>query len=177
MNYSLATVCVLVSTKEEEVDLRKHLSSLDESGNNVEFFDNPDECIELLISTQAQKYLLILGSERCHLVDILSSLHCVLYIYLTAVHDFEDASHVRGIYSEPKQLLIKLKQDIKMIEDNDLNFSISSSTEGKMSGTTTKDIHDDKLGFDWGRVIRYAVVARPGGCRGCNTPSIIRNFV
>jgi hypothetical protein len=62
MNYSQATVCVLVSTKEDEDSFRKHLSSLEESDNNVEFFANPDECVESLMSTQDQKYLLILGS-------------------------------------------------------------------------------------------------------------------
>ncbi|CAF1682962.1 unnamed protein product, partial [Rotaria magnacalcarata] len=158
MNYSKATVCVLASKKAQEEYLREYLKSLEESGDNVEFFDNPDECIQSLISTQDQKYLLILGSGLCHLVDMLSSLPCILYIYLTELHNYEDPSHVRGIYSEPKQLLIKLKTDIKMIEDNDLNFSISSSTEGNMSGTTTKDIQDDKLAFDWGRVILYSVL-------------------
>ncbi len=45
-----------------------------------------------------------------------------------------------------------------MIEDNDLNFSISSSTEANMSGTTTKAIQDDRLAFGWARVILYSLL-------------------
>jgi hypothetical protein len=161
MNYSQATVCVLVSTKADEDSFREHLSYLEESGNNAEFFSDPDECTESLISIQHEKCLLILGSGRCHLVDILSSLPCILYIYLTEAHDFEDASHVRGIYSKPEQLLIKLKKDMKIIEHNDLNFSISSNIEANMSGTTTKDVQHDRLAFSWARVILYSLLNTP----------------
>jgi len=161
MNYSQATVCVLVSTKADEDSFREHLACLEESGNNAEFFSDPDECIESLISTQHEKYLVILGSGRCHLVDILSSLPCILHIYLAEVHDFEDASHVQGIYSKPEQLLIKLKNDMKIIEDNELNFSISSSIEVNMSGTTTKDMQHDSLAFGWARVILYWLLNTP----------------
>jgi hypothetical protein len=157
MDYSQVTVYVLLSTKTEEDSLRKHLTCLEESGKNIKYFFDPDECIESLISTQNQNYLLILGSGQCHLVDIISTIPCIFYIYLTEPHDFEDASHVRGIYLEPEELLKRLMKDIKMIEDN-LNYSISSSKETNMSGTSTKDIQDDKLAFSWSRVILDSIL-------------------
>ena len=160
MNHSQATICVLTSEREEQDSFRKCLYSLEESGYNIDFFSDPNECVESLISAKNQNYLLVLGSGHCHLVDILSALPCSPYIYLTELHDFKDASHVQGIYSEPKTLLEKLKKDAKMIEDS-LSFSISSCTEAAMSGTSTRDIQDDKMAFVWIRVILSSILHTP----------------
>ena len=158
MNYSQASV--LVSTKAEADSFRDHLTCLGESYHNAEFFSDPDECVESLIATQHEKYILILGSGQCHLADILSSFPCILYIYLTEAHDFKDPSYVRGIYPKPEQLMIKLTKDMKIIADNSFNFSISS-IEANMSGTTTKDIQYDRLAFSWARVILYSLLNTP----------------
>lgn len=154
-------VCVLVSTQNEQGLLHNQLIVLEELGRTIEYFCDPDECFDSLISTQNQQYLLILGKEQCHLVDVFSSLPCIRCIYLTEAHDFKDASRVQGIYAEPEELVKKLRKYIKIIEDDSFNYTISSNTEVKESGTTTRDIHDDRLGFSRIRVILYLILRAP----------------
>ncbi|CAM4817556.1 unnamed protein product [Rotaria magnacalcarata] len=115
--------------------------------NNIAFFFDPDECVEFILSIHQEKCLLILGKGQCHLVDIFSTLPCIFYIYLTEAQHYNDASRVRCIISSPRELLVKLKKDIVMLEKNDLNFSISASIESRLHGLTTTDVRDDGLTF------------------------------
>lgn len=161
MDRSEVSICVLVSTQEEEDLFGQCLSDIEAAGKNVSIFSDPDECIEALIASRNCTYILILGPGRSNLVDIFSTFPYVICMYLGQIHDFKDATRVRYIYSNLEQLLIKLKRDIKIMANIDLNFTISRNAEEHICQKSTKDVQDDIVEFKWTRKILNCILKAP----------------
>jgi hypothetical protein len=65
-------ILVLWSSKDEEKDHRDELISLEVFVNSIEFFNDPDECVNSIESIDRENIFVILGPGRCYLVDIFS---------------------------------------------------------------------------------------------------------
>jgi hypothetical protein len=157
------TVLVLLSSNTDEKDLRDHLSSFEAFVNNIEFFDDPDECVNVLGSIEHDNIFVILGSGRSNLGDILSTFPSICYIYLCESHPFKHMSQVRGVFPDTKQLLNQLKKDIEMIQNSPVHLSISRSGDSNIPHTSIDNLQRERNAFNWAQMSLIIIlrVSRP----------------
>lgn len=92
------------------------INSLRPIFNDVQIFDDPDECVDLLTSFKTCTIFLVVASGRSNLVPIVSSIDELCYIYLSESHHSSSTPKVRGVFPNPEILFNQLRKDVKIIE-------------------------------------------------------------
>ena len=128
--------------------------------NDIQIFDDVDECVLNLLLITTEKVFLRLGCGLSYLVDILNDLDQIQCIYLSEPTTFRCSVKVRGVFINNTQLFNQLEKDINIWE-NRCSYLTFCDVDSRRMETTTQDVQNHAASFMWSTMLLKTLLHTP----------------
>lgn len=152
----------LLSVRETELPIKQNV--LQSITNDVRTFNEPDDCVEYLLSLQYEKVFLVLGRGRSTTIYALLECSWIVCIYLLEYdEDLPGISNIRGSFLDCSTLVEQLKMDINNFQHSHTHLTFCSQSDESSS----QIISEDEARFFWSQMLLDGLlnVKRPHHCK------------